>query len=153
MIQLTPSVGIQRETRIDYNVLSSVITLVLEKNFNIPLNYRIKINKSRDQNPSNEIINCNQHYQRNFVINLARYESIKQYISTIIHEIRHVIQHTIFRHNIVGAFRTTRDYYNSIEEVDARKFEKLSTLITKSYKLIAETSQQVFKKNSLGTLL
>ena len=116
MIQLTPSVGIQRETSIDYNVLSSVITLVLEKNFNRPLNYRIKINKSRDQNTSNVIINCNQHYQRNFVINLARYESIKQYISTIIHEIRHVIQHTIFRHNIVGAFRTTRDYYNSIED-------------------------------------
>lgn len=153
MIQLTPSVGIQRETKIDYNVLSSVITLVLEKNFNIPLNYRIKINKSRDQSASNIIINCNQHYQRNFVMNLARYKSIKQYISTIIHEIRHVIQHTIFRHNIVAAFRTNRDYYNSTEEVDARRFEKISTVITKLYKLIAETSQQIFEKNNLGTLI
>jgi hypothetical protein len=153
MIQLTPSVGIQRETKIDYKVLSSVITLILEKNFNIPLNYKIKINKSRDPHASCVIINCNQHYQRNFVMNLASYKSIKEYISTIIHEIRHVLQHTIFRHSIVATFRTTRDYYNSAEEIDARKFEKLTTVITKSYKLIAETSQQIFEKNNLGTLL
>lgn len=153
MIQLTPSVGIQRETNIDYNVLSSVITLVLEKSFGRRLNYKIKINKSRSPDASCVIINCNQHYQQNFVMRLAKYESIKQYISTIIHEIRHIIQHTIFRHNIVAAFRTTRDYHNSKEEVDARKFEKLATVITKSYKLIAETSQQIFEKNNLGTLL
>ena len=159
MIILTPSMVIQKVTGIDFDTLGNIITLVMEKNFNRTFYYRVNIHKSRDVEVSSVILNINQHYQRDFKMLLSPYdhlkynENLKYNIGTILHEIRHIIQHTLFRYKVTGTFKTTAEYMNSTEEIDARNFEKLTTVITNSYKLLAENARQVFEKNNLGTLV
>tara|TARA_R100000900_G_C3331903_1_gene163580 strand:- start:212 stop:673 length:462 start_codon:yes stop_codon:yes gene_type:complete len=153
MIRIVPSRAIEKETGIDFDTLNSVLTLILEKNFNQRLFYNIQIHKSRDKSQSSVVLDTDQHYQRNFKIYLAPYKRLNSNISTILHEIRHILQHTLFQYKVACNFTSYRAYRNSPEEVDARKFEKLSTAVTRAYISIAETSREIFEKNQLGTLV
>ena len=98
MIRIVPSRAIEKETGIDFDTLNSVLTLILEKNFNQRLFYNIQIHKSRDKSQSSVVLDTDQHYQRNFKIYLAPYKRLNSNISTILHEIRHILQHTLFQY-------------------------------------------------------
>jgi len=149
MISLLPSVQVKRLTKINYDTLEWVIDKVLSANLGKSFNYNVTIHKSRINETSYVWL---ENRSRNFKIYLDCSDDMKYTISTILHEIRHILQHNFFKMGISCAYSTYREYYNSNEEKDARKFEKLATSVIHTYKAL-EKSKEVFKKNNLGTCI
>ena len=147
MITLLPSIGVKKLTGINYDTLEWVIDKVLTANLGKSFNYNITIHKSRVKETSYVWL---ENRSRNFKIYLDCSGDMRYSISTILHEIRHILQHQFFKTSMACAFSTYKEYYNSAEERDARKFEKLTTSVLHTYKAL-EQSKVVFKKNSLGT--
>tara|TARA_R110001606_G_scaffold97531_1_gene215454 strand:+ start:94 stop:546 length:453 start_codon:yes stop_codon:yes gene_type:complete len=149
MIILDPSVGVKQLTNLDFNLLSKLITLMLETNHKQRINITAKIHKSRIKGTSL----CQHVNGREFLINLDTSNTKKRYlISSILHEVRHCIQKNIFgywpdTHNM----KTWRDYWYSKEEIDARKMEKLTTQMIKSYDSMVKMSEQ-FKELNLNKI-
>lgn len=149
MIILDPSVGVKQLTNLDFNLLSKLITLMLETNHKQRINITAKIHKSRIKGTSL----CQHVDGREFLINLDTSNTKKRYlISSILHEVRHCIQKNIFgywpdTHNM----KTWRDYWYSKEEIDARKMEKLTTQMIKSYDSMVRMSEQ-FKELNLNKI-
>ena len=149
MIILDPSVGVKQLTNLDFNLLSKLITLMLETNHKQRININAKIHKSRIKGTSL----CQHVNGREFLINLDTSNTKKRYlISSILHEVRHCIQKNIFgywpdTHNM----KTWRDYWYSKEEIDARKMEKLTTQMIKSYDSMVKMSEQ-FKELNLNKI-
>lgn len=149
MIILDPSVGVKQLTNLDFNLLSKLITLMLETNHKQRINITAKIHKSRIKGTSL----CQHVDGREFLINLDTSNTKKRYlIGSILHEVRHCIQKNIFgywpdTHNM----KTWRDYWYSKEEIDARKMEKLTTQMIKSYDSMVTMSEQ-FKELNLNKI-
>ncbi|MDB4396142.1 hypothetical protein N9Z65_00855 [bacterium] len=149
MIILDPSVGVKQLTNLDFNLLSKLITLMLETNHKQRINITAKIHKSRIKGTSL----CQHVDGREFLINLDTSNTKKRYlIGSILHEVRHCIQKNIFgywpdTHNM----KTWRDYWYSKEEIDARKMEKLTTQMIKSYDSMVKMSEQ-FKELNLNKI-
>jgi len=147
MITLLPSKRVEKLTGIDYNVLGWAIDKVLSANFKKDFVYNVTIHKSRVEGTS---FVCLGGRSRNFKIHLDCDGDMRYYVSTILHEMRHILQHNFFKYEIKTAFNTYKEYYNSPEEKDARRFEKLTTSVIHIYKAL-EKSKVVFDKNDLGT--
>lgn len=149
MIILDPSVGVKQLTNLDFNLLSKLITLMLETNHKQRINITAKIHKSRIKGTSL----CQHVDGHEFLINLDTSNTKKRYlIGSILHEVRHCIQKNIFgywpdTHNM----KTWRDYWYSKEEIDARKMEKLTTQMIKSYDSMVTMSEQ-FKELNLNKI-
>ena len=122
---------------------------MLETNHKQRINITAKIHKSRIKGTSL----CQHVNGREFLINLDTSNTKKRYlISSILHEVRHCIQKNIFgywpdTHNM----KTWRDYWYSKEEIDARKMEKLTTQMIKSYDSMVKMSEQ-FKELNLNKI-
>ena len=61
-------------------------------------------------------------------------EGYRRYVfGSILHELRHAFQEYVFNFTTVARFASYNAYYNSKEEKDARKQEKLTTEVIKIY--------------------
>lgn len=143
MLILIPSKSINKATKIDFNLLN----FILNRFLNIKRRMYIKVEKSR---------NCWSAYwpdEKMIRIDLDQGTTLKYIIATLLHEIRHIKQVTKNK-NISFDYQSYNEYYNSTEEKDARKFEKLTLdvcNIYKSYKKIEEKYNQ-FNFNSFKEL-
>jgi len=131
MIILEPSAGIKKDTKLNYEIISNLLTNLLEYNHKRKINIVAKIHKSRTTGVSY----CTPVEGKEFLINLDLSKNNRRYIfGSILHEIRHCIQKEVFKFwPSVSHMKTWRDYWYSKEEVDARKMETLTTQFIKSY--------------------
>ena len=150
MMRLLPSKRVERLTGVDYSILEWVINKTLELNFKREFDYNINIHKSKTHETSYVWLESGDG---KYTIHLDCCDNNLRYvISSILHEIRHVLQHDYFKASVGYAYRTYREYYNSAEERDARKFEKLTTPIIRMYEAFGK-SKEVFNMYDLGTSL
>ena len=122
MIILQPSAGFVKATGLDFKLL----TFILSRFIKIHSRAVIRIHKSKQDWsefwPDDKIIN----------IDLKQGTSLRYVVSTLLHELRHYNQVKVFK-SIRFNYSTYNEYYNSAEERDARKFEKLATDVCKIY--------------------
>jgi len=130
MLVLKPSPGIVKATKLDFNLINFILSQFFKVKWRTP----IKVEKCRDNWsafwPDDKLIR----------IDLKQGTSLKYIISTLLHEIRHVKQVKEIK-EIRFDYSNYTEYYNSPEERDARKFEKLTSDVCKiynSYKSIEE---------------
>ena len=147
MIKLLPSSRVKKLTGLDFKLLEWIIDRVVCENIGKELRYNITIHKSRVKDTSYVVL---ENRSRDFIIQLDCDSGMRYTIESILHEIRHIIQHTHFKTPVGTAFKSYRQYYVSQEERDARQFEKLATPVIHMYKAF-EKSKAVFKKHNLGT--
>lgn len=147
MIKLFPSKRVEKLTNLDFKLLEWIIDRVVCDNIGKELDYNITIHKSRVADTSYVVL---EKRSKDFIIQLDCDGDMRYTIGTILHEIRHIIQHTLFKTPVGTAFKSYRQYYVSQEERDARQFEKLATPIMHMYKAF-EKSKDVFRKYDLGT--
>tara|TARA_R100001079_G_scaffold110829_1_gene87693 strand:+ start:1687 stop:2139 length:453 start_codon:yes stop_codon:yes gene_type:complete len=131
MILLEPSKGIKQETKLDFKLLETLLTTILEYNHKKKIYLKVKVHKSRIPGTSY----VHQKTKRNYLIGLDTSNTKKRYlISSLLHEIRHCLQFNLFGFwNHAVQFKSWKEYYTSREEVDARKMERLTTQLIKIY--------------------
>ena len=142
---------VEQLTKVNYDILEWVINRMLLLNYKKEFNYDIRVYKSKThysyiclgeiEEPYIIYLNCDKHN-----INM------RYVISTILHEIRHILQYTLHHTNMQSSFKSYREYYNSKEERDARRFEKLTTTVMRTYKALEET-KIIFNKYQMGTTI
>ena len=150
MIILDPSRGIKQATKINFNLLSQLLTTLLEANHKRKINIVAKVHKSRVAGTSM----CWHVDEHEFQINLDISNTKKRYIfSSLLHELRHCIQINLFEYywDTSSSMKTWREYWYSKEEVDARKMEKLTTQMIKAYDAMVVMNDQ-FKKYGLNKI-
>lgn len=149
MIKFKPSKFVETETSIDFEILSFVVSKIFEINFKKNFKYQINIHKSRHADISYIYLDS----KRYFTIMLdCKRDNLRYNVSSIMHELRHIVQHAHFKSDVEGNFSSFNQYYNSDVERDARKGEKLTPAVIKAYKAILE-SKEIFTRFELGTLL
>lgn len=149
MIKLLPSRNVKKLTGIDYSVLEWILNKTFQLNFKQDFDYNIEIHKSRTHETSYVWL---EREDEKYTILLDCSGNLRYTIESILHELRHVLQHSHFESKMDIAFRTYREYYNSPEEKDARRFERLGTPVIRMYEAF-EKSKEVFDKYQLGTTL
>lgn len=122
MIRLVPSKGIIKDTQIDFKLVELIINQFLD----MPQNLTLKVEKNQSS------WSGYWTQQKKIKINLGEGTSLKYVISTLLHEIRHAEQVANYKH-ITFNYKNYNHYYNSPEEKDARKFEKLTTDVCTIY--------------------
>ena len=148
MIKFFPSRRVQRDTGLDFDLLSNICSEIFNRGFKKNLTFWCKIHKSRVKETSTvEKLDEKCLYQINLDIEGSR----KYLIGTILHELRHAFQLGIFKYDVVARFSSYRAYYNSTEETDARKQEKLTSEILKIYDNY-QKAQEKFKRFNLKEL-
>jgi len=150
MIILEPSAGIKKDTKLNFDVISNLLTSLLEYNHKRKINLYVKIHKSKTAGASF----CTPIEGNEYLINLDMSNKKKRYVfGTILHEIRHCIQKEVFKFwPVERSMKTWKDYYFSKEEIDARKIEALTTQFIKSYDAFMNLNELFTKKqlNKLG---
>lgn len=149
MIILQPSRTIKQQTNIDFDLLSRLLTTVLEKNHKRGINIFARVHKSRIAGTSF----CEHKEGCDFLIQLDTSNRKPRYLfSSILHELRHCIQKNLFGYwPCTAAMKTWKDYWFSKEEIDARKMEKLTTQVMKSYNSMVELGK-LFSKFDLNKI-
>ena len=149
MIKLNASIGIQKQTGIDFTLLSSILTSVLESAHGRKINLNVKVHKSRIAETST----CEYSSKRDFKIALDPSNASKRYQWTaLLHELRHAIQWNLFNYwPNVTQYKSYNKYYTAIEEVDARKAEKMYSEIVKIYEYTVK-AQDKFKSLGLNKI-
>ena len=148
MIKFFPSRRVQKDTGLDFDLLGNICSEIFNKGFKKNITCWCKIHKSRQEETSTvEKLDGKCLYQ----INLDIEGEKGYYIGTILHELRHAFQLGIFKYDIVARFTSYRAYYNSREERDARKQEKLTSEIVKIYDNYKKADEK-FKRFNLKEL-
>lgn len=149
MIILEPSRGIEEATKIDFKLLSQLLTTLLEANHKRKINIVAKVHKSRIADTSL----CTHVDGWEFLINLDVSNRKRRYLfGSILHELRHCIQKNLFGYwPDTHAMKTWKDYWYSKEEIDARKMEKLTTQMIRAYDAMITMNDQ-FKKLHLNKI-
>jgi hypothetical protein len=148
MITFLPTRRVVKETDIDFDLLGKICTNIFEKGFNKKLSIKCKVWKSNIKEQSTMECTKGRSY---FTMNLDT-EGNKRYIfSTILHELRHGFQENIFRYHVLARFSSYNAYYNSKEERDARKQERLTTEVMKIYSAFKDAEEK-FERFSLKEL-
>lgn len=122
MIRLVPSMGIVKDTKIDFKLVELIINQFLD----IPQSLTLKVEKNQSS------WSGYWSQQKKIKINLGEGTSLKYVISTLLHEIRHAEQKANYK-NISFIYKNYTHYYNSPEEKDARRFERLTTDVCNIY--------------------
>ena len=148
MIKFFPSRRVQKDTGLDFDLLGNICSEIFNKGFKKNITFWCKIHKSRQKETSTmEKLDEKCLYQINLDI-----EGEKRYfIGAILHELRHAFQMGIFKYNVVAKFTSYKAYYNSTEEKDARKQEKLTSEIVKIYDNYKKAEEK-FKRFNLKEL-
>ena len=148
MIKFFPSVRVQKDTGLDFDLLGNICSEIFNRGFKDNITVWCKIHKSRQKRTSTvEKLDEKCLYQ----IDLDLDHDKRYLIGTILHELRHAFQLGIFKYNVIARFSTYTAYYNSKEEKDARKQEKLTTEIVKIYDNY-QKAQDKFKRFNLKEL-
>ena len=148
MIKFLPSRRVQKDTNLNFELLSNICSEIFTKGFKKHLTFYVKVHKSRDKKTSTlEKLDEKCLYQ----INLDVEGNRRYIIGCILHELRHAFQQSIFKYNVVARFSSYTAYYNSTEEKDARKQEKLTSEIVKIYDNY-EKAQEKFERFNLKEL-
>lgn len=137
MIKFKASPSIQRITGIDYNLLSNVLAYAFPTKQNVVL----KVEKARRGNA------YSAYYPLNKTIRLYippdKSPTLRYTVSTILHETRHYFHFKLFPNNMRCDYSSHAEYYNSPEERDARKTEKLTTEICNIYSNIVKLQKKI----------
>jgi hypothetical protein len=136
MIKFKASPNIQRITGIDYNLLSNVFVYA----FPIKRHVTLKIEKARRGNAYSAYYPLTKTIRLYFPDNLP---TIRYTISTILHETRHYFHFKLFPNNMRCDYSSHAEYYNSPEERDARKTERLTTEICGIYSNIIKLQKKI----------
>ncbi len=148
MIKFFPSRRVEKDTGLDFNLLGRIFSEIFNRGFEKDLVYWCKVHKSRDEKTSTlERLDEKCLYQINLDIDGNR----RYIIGSILHELRHAFQETIFNYDVVARFSSYRAYYNSTEEKDARKQEKLTSEILRIYDNY-QKAQEKFERFDLKEL-
>lgn len=137
MIELKPSKAIVAETNLDFNLISYILSRFIQTKRKI----KLKIYKS------------NSYFSAFYVgknvirINLKENNTLKYYISTLLHEIRHYLQVKNVSNKILFQYANYIEYFTSPEEKDARKFEKLAADVCKIYNCYKKIDEKILKFN------
>lgn len=122
MIILQPSAGFVKATELDFKLLTFILSRFIRTRSRVV----VKIHKSKERWsefwPESKVIK----------IDLKQGTSLKYVVATLLHELRHYNQVRVFK-SIRFNYDTYNEYYNSAEERDARKFEKLATDVCRIY--------------------
>ena len=145
MILLEPSRTIKQQTNIDFDLLSQLLTTVLEKNHKRKINMVARVHKRKTAGTSF----CSHEDGYNFLIHLDTSKRKPRYLfGSILHELRHCIQKNLFNYwPVTTNMKTWKDYWFSREEIDARKMERLTTQVMKSYNSMVEMGNLFTKLN------
>lgn len=137
MIELTPSKAIVAETNLDFNLISYILSRFIQTKRKI----KLKVYKSNS--------NFSAFYVGKNVIriNLKENNTLKYYISTLLHEIRHYLQVKNVSNKILFQYANYIEYFTSPEEKDARKFEKLAADVCKIYNCYKKIDEKILKFN------
>jgi len=151
MIILEASKGIKQSTGINFKVLSDVLSILIQGNHRKKIEMTVKVQKSRQPGVSY----CEADDNNNFKICLDQTtrQTRKFIFGSILHELRHCCQLNIWNYWAnTCKFKTYEDYFNSKEERDARKIEKLTRQVIKLYDLHVDFHKQYAKigLNKLG---
>lgn len=123
MILLIPTKGILNVTKIDYGLVSFIISKFVK----IKKKVSLRVERSK-KNYSYYDDSCKVIF-----INTRESCTLKYIIGTLLHEIRHYMQLEQRYNNLYFIYSNYDEYYNSPEEVDARKFEVLGVEVCKIY--------------------
>ena len=149
MIRFFPSKRIKKETDIDFELLGKICTDIFERGFGRKINIECKVWKSKVKEQSTmERTKGRCHY----VMDLDTEGNRRYVFGSILHELRHAFQEYVFNFTTVARFASYNAYYNSKEERDARKQEKLTTEVMKIYDNFkkAERKFERFNLKELG---
>ncbi len=148
MIRFFPSKRIKKETDIDFELLGKICTDIFERGFDRKINIECKVWKSKVKEQSTmERTKGRCHYVMDLDI-----EGNRRYVfGSILHELRHAFQEYVFNFTTVARFASYNAYYNSKEEKDARKQERLTTEIMKIYDTFKKAEEK-FKRFNLKEL-
>ena len=149
MIKFYPSKRIIKETKLDFELLGRICTDIFERGFNKKINIECKVWKSKIKEQSTmERTKGRCHY----VMDLDTEGNRRYVFGSILHELRHAFQEYVFNFTTVARFASYNAYYNSKEEKDARKQERLTTEIMKIYDTFkkAEEKFERFNLKELG---
>jgi|TARA_R100001163_G_C4930746_1_gene106786 hypothetical protein len=149
MIRFFPSKRIKKETDIDFELLGKICTDIFERGFGRKINIECKVWKSKVKEQSTmERTKGRCHY----VMDLDTEGNRRYVFGSILHELRHAFQEYVFNFTTVARFASYNAYYNSKEEKDARKQERLTTEVMKIYDTFkkAEEKFERFNLKELG---
>jgi len=149
MIKFYPSKRIIKETKLDFELLGRICTDIFERGFNKKINIECKVWKSKIKEQSTmERTKGRCHY----VMDLDTEGNRRYVFGSILHELRHAFQEYVFNFTTVARFASYNAYYNSKEEKDARKQEKLTTEVMSIYDSFkkAEEKFERFNLKELG---
>jgi len=152
MITFKPSKSIEKETSIDFEIFSIVVSKIFEVNLKEELNYFIRVHKSRMPEMSYVYLE-RVGVQQPFTIMLAQNPgNLFENIKSILHEFRHIMQHSYFKQEVAVDFDNFTQYYNCKTERDARNCERIASAVLKAYRGMLK-SKEIFSRYQLGTLL
>ena len=149
MIRFFPSKRVEKETDIDFELLGKICTDIFERGFGRKINIECKVWKSKVKEQSTmERTKGRCHY----VMDLDTEGNRRYVFGSILHELRHAFQEYVFNFTTVARFASYNAYYNSKEEKDARKQERLTTEVMKIYDTFkkAEEKFERFNLKELG---
>ena len=149
MIKFYPSKRIIKETKLDFELLGKICTDIFERGFDKKINIECKVWKSKIKEQSTmERTKGRCHY----VMDLDTEGNRRYVFGSILHELRHAFQEYVFNFTTVARFASYNAYYNSKEEKDARKQEKLTTEVMSIYDSFkkAEEKFERFNLKELG---
>jgi hypothetical protein len=140
MIKFKPTKGIIRITKLDYDLISFILSRIIK------LKRRVTLRVERSKR------NYSYYYDKRKVICINTNEgtSLKFIIATLLHEVRHCMQLRQECNDIDFNYTSYWNYYTSPEEKDARRFEKLATEVCKIYKLY-KIIENKFKRYDLDS--
>jgi len=153
MITFKPSKSIEKETSIDFEIFSIVVSKIFEVNLKKGLNYFVRVHKSRIPETSYVYLEEKTNMRQPFTIMLSQNPgNLFENIKSILHEFRHIMQHSYFKYEVAVDFDSFTQYYNSKTERDARNCERIAPAVLKAYRGMLK-SKEIFSRYQLGTLL
>ena len=147
MVILEPSQGIKKVTGIDFDVLGDVVSMLYMNTHRKPVDFVCKIHKSRDPGVSKSGTKFDMKLDQ------TSRQTRKFVFGSILHELRHCCQLNIWNYwsDDVSKFKTYEDYFDSKEEKDARKAEKMTSIVIKMYDN-AMKAKKLYKEYGLTKL-
>ena len=148
MVILEPSQGIKKATGIDFDILGDVVSMILMNTHRKPVDFVCKIHKSREAGVSQVTYSddAKSGYAFDMLLDQTTRQTRKFVFGSILHELRHCCQLNIWKYwTDTAKFKTYDDYYESKEEMDARKAEKLTKIVIKMYDAAVEAKKQYVK--------
>tara|TARA_R100001163_G_scaffold63494_1_gene55553 strand:+ start:1036 stop:1488 length:453 start_codon:yes stop_codon:yes gene_type:complete len=149
MINFYPTKRILKETKLDFELLGKICTNIFENGFDKKINIECKVWKSKIKEQST--MERTSKSKRLYTMELDTNGNKRYIIGSILHELRHAFQEYVFDFTAVARFTSYNAYYNSKEERDARKQEKLTTEVMKIYDTFKK-AQEKFERFNLKEL-